>query len=272
MKILNHVLTRARPAQLIAAITAFHELASGDHEVRSLARIDDDDEESLAAVALLARFYPVGAIVRPRPATLGQACNEGLDKTGEWDAVTFTPDDAFPVTPHWDKGVATIIGARGCAAAAWNHVAYPGNCVAFMVSRRYLEAAGALFPELFPFWFTDTWVAQVYELAGARPMPIVSDMTLVGKSKVTAGMRDVGFWVEFWRRTRCLRIEEAERLRHALGWPAVETRPTIEKFERLDRRWNVAAIEAAHGADRDPPTERYLRVKARAEAWLEGRP
>ncbi len=271
MEISVVVLTRNRPARLITCITAFDTLSSGENNITYFVRYDDDDEATPRALSLLHDdgFKTIG-VKRPRPITMGQAWNECLPaiKAKGFDALSIMSEDVFTLTPQWDRGIPIMLD-RGLEAFCWSEYNDPSNANFPILSRKWVEAAGILYPEWFPFWFSDTWLSQVYEFALGQPMFLVQDMVMGGRHGKTQGMRDFQFWLDFWKATRGQRAREGEEIRRKLGWPEIDTGPTFAKFERLDQNWNVAAIEEARGADNaSPPTERYLVAKCRAEQWL----
>lgn len=273
MEIAVVVLTRERPAQLITCITALDTLSSGDNRISYVVRYDADDHATREIIELLPGERVV-AVERPRPLTMGQAWNECLPHMAkalpQWEALSVMSDDVFPATPNWDKGVEIMIRDRGLSTFSWLEFNDQNNSNFPVMTRDWIEASGMIYPEWFPFWFSDTWVTQVYEFATGQPMTRVADMVLVGRRGKTAQMREFQWWLDFWNATLKLRAEEGENIRKKLGWPEVTTGPIMEKFERLGRSWNVPAIVEARQvqSDDDPPPERYLIAKRRAAAWL----
>lgn len=272
MKIAMICMTRENPMGLLTALHALKSLSSGEHEIIYNVRVDLDDRQALDALSWYRSIgNDVAMTLGARPITLGQAWNESVPE-GEWDALGIICDDVIPLMPHWDRAIHQLIVDRGFHGFAWMEANDPTNVTYPILSRRYYEAQGRIFPTWFPFWFADTWLSQVYELAKGEPFTLVKDMQLGGVRGHTAGMRDLGFWVDFWRATRPLRVQEAQIVRDKMGWPEIDIIPILTKFTRLDWQWNVAAIEEARGANQGDAPERYLIAKERALRWLEENP
>lgn len=271
MKIAVGILTRDRPAGLIAAMQSLYATASGTHDIRYYVRCDRDDERTHRAVMCCDPQDPAPwMVIGERPETLGQAWNELAAKSAAWgwDAFCVITDDVVSITPNWDLGVAELIGPRGLLAFGWNDLIHPNNITYPVVSRRWYEAVGRLFPEYFPFWFSETWMAQVYDLVVGTQMPIASDMRITGPDTKTLNMRDVAFWVDLFAATLPMRAEEAFAVQLKLALPLVDTGPILAKCERLCAGYNVEAIEAHRRTDFDEPSPRYLAAKTRADQLL----
>lgn len=274
MKIAILIVTRKRPNQLVTCITSFDTLASGEHDISYYVRYDDDDDETPKALALIGEktflARKVIGICMPRPMIRGVAWNECLPRIirDGFDALIALPDDLFMLVPGWDRGVSVMINDRGCQVFSLREYNDNQNANYAVMTPRWIEAAGTIYPDWFPFWFADTWLTQVYEFALGQPLMIVADLILGGYRGTTQGMRDLAFWIEFWKATRILRQEEGIAIRRRLGWPEVPTQPVWDKFVRLDGKWNIPAIEAAMGAEKGEPSHRYFEARARAEEWV----
>ena len=276
MKIAVCLLTRENPAGLATAIMAADQLSSGLHDVRYFVRVERDDYVAHDAFRVIPKdiLCRLQVLDADRPITLGHAWNEvwryGLG--ADPDALVGFCDDVFPTFNVWDMGVAEMIEQRGVDVFAWRELANPSNITYPVFSKKWYQAAikseGRIYTEYFPFWFTDTWCAQVYQFALGQPMNIVADMTLGGRRATTMNMRDVKFWFDFWMATQKLRIEEGLRMRAAMGWPDADIRPMAEELLRLDLRMNPETVEKSRRVDFGPPSDRYLTAKATAEQWL----
>ena len=125
-------------------------------------------------------------------------------------------------------------------------------------------------PEYFPFWFGDTWVAEVYELAHCRPLPIIQNLPWGGKRGKTRGMRDLEFWFDFFAATRIERIAEARGVAFANSVKFDPPQAMLDDMKRRDaeQRARVPQFNEAFGADAGEPSETYLNMKATAQQWL----
>jgi hypothetical protein len=271
MKISVITATRCRPAGLITLSNMLWQLASGEHEITHWLSLDYDDD-------MLMGLLPVPEFVEtvwnPRPDSLGEVWNAPFRKMDRgWDVCTLIADDVYPITPHWDKAIAAISAEH--EVSAWrenNDPTGPGHTI---MTRKFVEALGGEpYTRWFPFWFDDPWLNEVHSFAFGRQIPIVTDLQLYARDHgVCQGMRDLTFWVDFWIATRCLRIEQGHRLAAVYGIEWLDSTPVIRFFEGLDQQWaeRIPRIERACGADDGEPSARYLRAKAKAQAWLNTR-
>ncbi len=268
MKIVVAILTRENPLGLITLVGGLHGLESGTNDVRYVVRYDGDDQASYEAVQGLSDWLPgkVYEVVLPRPVTLGEAWNDALRSARFWDwevCATF-PGDVIPMCDQWDSILAGFLSVDKHPGVSWTQLCDPQAPVFPCVRREWFDALGGkLFPEWFPFWFSDTWVIEVSNLAFGSRLPIVTNLILGGKHASTSGMRDLRWWFSAFAKTRVLRIREAETLASALGWPRVDPGPIIVEMEKSDdwQQGRVSQYEKVFNADVGVPSERYLKAK-----------
>lgn len=261
------ILSRGRPAGLVGAIHAFDATASGSVPVRYVVCCDDDDATIPAARGLL-EGYPVVWSVNPRPDALGRAWNLGAEAAGAWDVAVFTGDDTVPATRHWDRRV--MDNAASAPAFAWTEANDPENCTYWATTRRWHDAVGAACPELFPYWFNDTWVAEQHLFAFGRPIPIDRHLVMAGRRGTTREMREVAFWFRVFAATRAQRLTEARRIAAAHGMGAPDPAALLEWCSRWDAEQlsRVEIYNRAFAADVEPQTPRYRRLRGRAAELL----
>lgn len=273
MKITVPMPSLNRPAGLLSVLTALDALASGKHEITYVPLIDADDELTRLQVDdwMVQGMLPHNTHIRcaPRAGTISARVNAAMR---EFPADTYCPlpDDGHPMTQHWDEYFAGL-HAQAVPAFAWVEKNDPGNPTFIALSHRWVEAIGG-FSEYFPFWFADTWIAEVHALAFAKGIGIIQQLQMGGKRGVTQGMRDLGFWFEFFDRTRTERIAQAERLAKAHGFTVdvrkerAEILASLEESSR-NQLARVPIYEKSFHADQGEPSAQYLEVKRIAEAW-----
>ncbi len=261
MKIDVIIPSRGNPLRLMAVLTCFDALATGDHDITYRVVCDMDDPLTWKAVSALPGMeIAIHAGEGPLSARMNEAAREG-----DADVVTGAADDTFPLAQHWDGLIAVGIEG-GHPAFSWQEVNDPANTTMLVFSRRWLDAIGRMLPEYFPFWFGDTWVAEVYEMAYQRPLPIATNLPWGGKRGKTKGMRDLAFWFDFFAATREERLDEARELVGEIEInPAMLADMKKRDIEQLER---VPQFNEWFGADQGEPSALYLSTKARAEAWL----
>lgn len=262
--------TRGRPANAITLSNVLERTTSGEHQITHFLSCDTDDESRRQFLRpLIPRF--VQLVEMPRADSLGEAWNAPLTNIGpNWDICTFIGDDVMPLTPGWDKGIAWLVGKH--EVAAWCEDTDPNSPTYPIMTRRFVEAMdGKPYTDWFPFWFDDPWLNEVVTFATGRGIPIVTDLRLYAKSHgITQGMRDLAFWVEFFIAMRPRRIKQGHALAGRMGWTEPDPASPLELFTTLDGMWpgRIPLIEKACNANQGEPSERYLRAKARAQAWM----
>lgn len=274
MKIAVCIPTRKRPRLLIAAITALEQLASGENEIIFSVRVDDDDVAGRMALDTLQQELPVTVVVDKAPPTVGQKLNEAVAAV-QADAYFLSTDDIFPMTAGWDRGIATVIEEHRLHAFCFNHLQEPGNTTYPVLSAKWMDTLGQAVPELFPFWFTDTWLAEVYHMAFGTGMPIVQDLMLSGQRGRTTGLRDLRFWFDYFEATYPLRRDQARRLAKALHADVTLEQVTEAQRQHHERYLSqlerIPLYEKAFGEPmfEAMPDGAYAGLKQQAQAWME---
>lgn len=265
MKIAVAIMSRGRPLSLIGVVQALHALSSGQNDVAYRVGCDDDDPMTIGACHWMRQAgLPVARRVGPRPLGLGGAAAKLLDDEPDADAGTILADDMYPLTPHWDAVIAQAAG-RDPAGVWW----WLGEATAYcIVGRRWLAAAERLYPDYFPFWFDDTWLAEVRTMATGRA-PETLPIALAGRRGPTQRCRDLEFWFRFFANRLPERIAEAKTIAGKLGLPDVADRVAEAYAARLTRMLPHIARFTARFGDPRPPSVEYLACHARAVRLME---
>lgn len=262
------ILTRGRPAGLVAAVQALHATASGDVPINYVLCCDDDDPTIDQSVALL-EHLPITISRNPRPDALGGAWNLGARAAGEWDMALLTGDDTVPACWHWDRHMSA---RDDLPAFAWQELNDPTNVTYPVVSRRWFDAVGGkMVPAWFPYWFNDTWLAEVHMMAFGQPLPIASELPMAGRRGTTREMRELAFWFSVFTATRGMRENDAHMVAAAFRRPEPVRGQHAAFFAAWDAEQmsRVPLYNKAFAADTVPPTPRYLRLRAKAERLLD---
>lgn len=279
MKIAILIPSRNRPRMLSAAITALSELQSGENEVEYRVGFDEDDGATyrvLHDLNLLDHSFLAGKDTF----TIGQIWN-GLAKEPA-DIYSCMIDDAFPITPHWDREMVRL--ASQFQALSWYEVSAPQNCGYPTCTKVWLDKVGYIVPEHFPFWFMDTWFAEMVQFVTGQGVPVSTQMALYSKQEATQNLRDLDFWWGFFYVTRRIRIQES----FSLNIKDVDMIGAFEVGQRFEEFINTRMPFINSGQDRDmefrgerikelesdrgvksKPSFRYLLAKRRAEEYLE---
>lgn len=273
MKITTVVMSRKRPQGLLSVLTTLDALSTGTHDITYPVLLDTDDSVTLHHLEMWQEdgMLPKNTvpILADRDRTLNARMNEAAEKFPA-DLYYFSPDDGFPLMQHWDR---VFHAAKDLPAFAWLEKNDPGNATYITVSEKWRKALGRCFPEYFPYWFADTWIAEVHLLAFGKPIAVINQLAVGGKRGRTQGMRDLSFWFKFFAYTRTERIQEAETLAKAYGFTAnvLQTRQhflqQLEEGDQYQQR-RVPVYEKGLEANRDEPSPAYMKAKARAEEMM----
>lgn len=273
MRITLALPSRNRPAGLLSVLTAMDALATGNHDITYAVILDDDDYVTLEQFEHWERsgMLPDGVqkIVAARTQTINARVNHAI-KDHPAEIYSQIVDDGFPLTQHWD---AILHGAKNIPAFCWQEVNDPTNSTFLIISEDWHKVVGRFYPDYFPFWFADTWIAEVYNLAFSMPISIIQQLRMGGKRGTTLGMRDVAFWFRFFAFTRSERIAEAQMIRAAWGVKGdvrEDSEAALKRMEEGDayQLTQVKRYETVFKADLGAPSELYKLCKARAESWM----
>lgn len=274
MKITVGLPSRNRPAGLLAALKAFDSLATGANEITYAVIMDEDDYVTLEQFEHWEKsgMLPDGVrrFVAPRNKTVNARFNDAM-KLCPAEVYSQACDDSLPLAFHWDKLLAGAIAQ--VPAFNWQECNDPANATYPVLSQRWIEAVGRFYPEYFPFWFADTWIAEVFNIAFAKPIPVINQLQMGGKRGSTQGMRDLSFWFQFFAATRIERIAEATAVAKAFGFTLNAQTERAEILQRLRdgdtyQRNRAPVYEQAFKANVGEPSEVYKAAKFKAECWM----
>lgn len=271
MKIGIPVLARDSYLDLITVVNTTYRFRSGGNQIKFYIRYDNDDTITASAVEQLrCHDVPMEVLIGPRPETLGATINEMVKVAlaDGCDVITVLSDDLIPAHACWDQIIGTWVIDRKLDFFAWKDMQNLGLVTCPVVTAKWVYSVGHYMPEWFPFWFSDTWMHEVYVIASGKPALIIDELMLMptNDTRLTRGMRDLEFWVRFWNATQSIRIEDGLRARRNMDWPEIDLAPLLPQLHG-SHSWNVANSEELRG-EAGPAPERYQRAKKRAENWM----
>jgi hypothetical protein len=208
---------------------------------------------------------PVDVLIVPRPDGWGSKFNYCARKSSA-DVFVIWCDDQVITTKGWDKQVAETpdfcLGTRPAEIEAER---------AFAVTRGMADLMGFSAAPYFPYWFIDTWLYDVAELADCIHETTIE---IQGERGLSRGLRDLEFWSLFYARLMPLRMGAAHRIIKARGNVLDQdriARAATEQAFRLGRLSHFETVAALTKRGFDAPEdERYLRIKLGAEEMLKG--
>lgn len=266
MKISVLIPSRNRHKMLQEAIASLHVNASGKNEITYMVGADADDLDTVgASFELRANGVPVRWRVAPRGPSLGALVN-ALSLEAPADVYCSLCDDVVCLTKDWDEAIADEWRKRPDGVWWWST---QNDATFAIVSEKWRTAAGRIFTDYFPFWFDDGWLLQLWLYASGEP-GLGLAIRLQDRAPATHRMRDSAAWVDFyWSEARKReRMDEAMRIRAALGWPDVSHDPDKDMKLRADAYEWMAKVEEKRG-DKSTPTPEYLSALNRIKDMMQ---
>lgn len=270
MKLGICLVSRNNPGPLIGVIMGLWRLRSNLHELQFIIGQDQDDGglpfgDYLYEVTPL----PIRSIGERAP-TRGTAENRvlAIARDQNCELATLLTDRTFCITPGWDD-----ILARGVTELPlrplWWSCPHDNVCAIPIMPRGYLDALDWKWsPELFPFWFDDTWNQQIDLLIHGLPSKKIKASFAGQRGKTTRG-RDFGFWIDFFHRLLPMRVNLAETVAKAQGLEFKARPDVIQYFNSWHEQMAKGAdvLEQTFGDPRDPGPE-YAVARSNAEKIL----
>jgi len=271
MKIAVIIASRNNPQGLETVISTLSLLDSGAHSIGYYVAHDVDDNVTPQALQRLKTYgIDVQLFAGNRPLYLGQPYNDIAQKITDADVYCTCTDRFIPLTQHWDQAIALTMGKKDDCVFWWNsHV--PGGQLTFpIVSAKWLRASGRIYAACFPFWFDDTWLAELNAFVHGLPhlMPPIYFANV--RKHPTKRLRDLRFWMDVYIAKRPERMAHAADISRKLG---IKQAPNMEKiFEHCrvrERFWDEhwQEWEKIFG-DVSAPDATYLAAKAEADAFM----
>jgi len=251
--------------------------AGKDEGVEIIVGLDDDDQD-LDKVVELENFPGVRVSVNPFPQSVGALFNVlAKEASGNW-FIPF-PNDYTITTIDWAKKLRFAVERlpNGLGVAYLADQLYKGFSTFPVISRRTIELNGFFMPEFFPFLFGDTWWNEVGNLSGVK-QPIDAHVQIGLEHGNEHRLRDITLWASVFEATRPMRTETAIKIVKEIynsheseaDW-LVSTMPNRAGMCESSQ-WHMFQpyfLKQWDETDPEPPSTRYLRLKAGALALIE---
>ncbi len=164
--------TRSRPEKFTEVYTAACKLLSGEHEVRWLVSIDDDDESMQNHPMRLDPPAGVEFISGPRTTKVG-ACNAGLPGPWNWDVLVLLSDDMVPQVKSWDAIICAdlVHSFYDLDGALWYDDGFVGEKLDTLpiMGRPYYDRFGYVYEPGYQSVWCDNEFTDVGKLLGRLP-------------------------------------------------------------------------------------------------------
>lgn len=262
------IASRGRPEMLKTVVRSLDWLKSGNNHITYAIYHDERDPATAVAVDSLKPDVNIHAILGERPTSLGAPMNVLAASLPDADCFCVLADDVLPLSQHWDVGVQLLM--MDYPVVAWHDINDPNHPTYPIIGRKWYEAAGSIYPELFPFWFNDTWLFQVYIMAKGCDIICPRELMLGGNRGKTMGLRDFEVWADLFRVTRKEREDEAKAIADKMGLEFSVTEAMTKAFDKYDtflqKRKGLFEALLADGAT--PPAPGYEAMLERAKARI----
>jgi len=270
LKIAIAIASRGRPAALAGAVMAAWKLQSARHHLAFPIAVDEDDAATLAMIETLkAEGIPAVPVVAPQSPYLAAAQNRAIAAAQDADITTLLTDRTMVISPGWDIGIVDAAIKYPNRVMFWSCPSDPDTTVPIIPHTILERTDWRPLPELWVYWYSDTWLTEVDRMCFGGPSLRVRPMYSGSRQQTQRG-RDFAFWTQLFVATRPMRIAAAKKLNADLGLEWKDPPPEmIEDFLARDKHLldHAEDFQRMFGDNR-PPSEQYLEAKAKAEAMM----
>jgi len=180
------------PQALERTLRVFLDTASGKHEVVPLIVVDEAYDSLPDAI--------VGT---------GNHQKRVTDVMKGCDVYIAANDNMTCQTVNWDEIIVEKMALY--PAFSWTEESDPENRTLICMTQVWLDKTGG-FPDCFPFWFVDTWMAEICELIYGEKMPIIDSLRWSMSKERKSRKRNLSLWFQYFAFTRSKRIAIAEKI------------------------------------------------------------
>lgn len=271
MKLSVCIASRGHPQDLLTVIKSIDDRVVDPANTTISVALDSDDGSNPEPPSIKCELR---WSVAEREDSLGAKYNRA-QLNGQADWYILGADDNLFVTDGWDETIRKHASLYGTEPGLVYFGRLDGTLPTQMaIPHSFVQYQGFLFPPYWPFWFHDTWIDEIGHLTSRILWAPVHIQEIGGRGK-TRGLRDVIFWAEFFETLRPIREEIAQRIsaNHNPPWLQLEIEQKLEIYRkffaartyRLRDKDTAVSFERRMSVDA-PISERYLRIKSKAEA------
>lgn len=279
MKLNLVIAARAKPEELAYVIAECDRNIADTNNTMISVALDHDDDSLNQRTAPETRCELLWNVA-PREDSLGAKYSRAASLSPADLYVLGADDNAF-ITEGWDEKIrsrqALFPDSLGLVYFGRLDGTLPVNMA---IPHALLEVQGFLFPPYWPTWWHDTWTDEIAHMTGRHLWAEIAVEEIGGRGQ-TRGLRDVVFWAKLFEATRPEREQTAMRLNQLYNakfpWRLAQLEqalPLMRAFfsnrtQRLRDPATAGQYEKRMSHDA-PADERYMRIKAQAEAKLAG--
>ena len=250
--------SRNRPQGLKRMVSSLLDNAAKPDRVRIFVGLDDDDP----SLNQTEDMPNCDRVIRPPQNTVARMIDDLSYKAEQFCDATLRMDDDFICeTRGWDDNCECMTGL-----GFWlpDDPTHPGHFMSFSGMSTQMagwlrERQGFVHAPWFPFWFTDTWLNGLGDMASAKAVLDMKISQPEGRG-MTHGLRDLPFWTEFFEGFRQYRAHIAMHLIEDLYPDGILKRTALMKVQE---RFQIAALLM----QRIKAPEFIAKTASRAEAF-----
>lgn len=279
MKFRVVVNTHKKPHYAISCLTMAQSMESGLHEVGYTLAYDAEDiltDMEVTRTGSLLWNMVDRVDCQPKPQNINDIFNRNVPGKDDADFYVVFTDDGFCAAPAWDEFIAQRVPEyKGLPVVmGWNDQANPGQLTLPIVSRQWVEVSNRpLLDTVYPYWFSDTAINELYGFATGNYVPCFEYLLLVSKpGNPNPIIRDVDLWWDFYAFNRQERLEAGRSISRKLGIRVDEDRiqQMLSQHAERDALGRAATHEIFNTLEREPrkpPTDHYLKAVEYAK-WI----
>lgn len=267
------IASRGHPVDLLRVIAETDARIAKPENVTISVALDIDDDSNPERPQTKSKLaWNIG----PREDSLGEKYNRAA-RAAPADVYVLGADDNVFTTEGWDEKIREQMEAFQDGFGFVYFGRLDGTLPTQMaIPSALVETQGFLFPAHWPFWFHDTWTDEIAHMTG-RILWAGIEIEEIGGRGGTRGLQEVAFWTTLFETLRPEREKLAAILSGTFNppWLAMQLKQRREILQlffrsRMERLKNPAtAMQFQRRMSYDAkPEERYLRLKAKAEALI----
>ena len=270
--------SRGNPEGLITTCMYMAHTAKHIDKIKFCLRADIDDPDTIVAATKLSQYMDVSLTYGNRPKSMGLEHNHMASINPANYAYLVMNDTLFPCpviksapTPDhptaeiamgfWDEYVRMVVDDNAKADMSifcW-HLSDGKTGDYPIISKKWYDASGRIFPEYFPFWFDDQWLMSVHCMVHGTTFCRIESMLIHAPKRFVQRMRNNMVWVEFYQAKEHERIAEASKIREALGLDPEVPQTFIDLVRGYETRFHAEFHDKEQRlGDKREPDASYL--------------
>lgn len=263
MKLLINLATRGRPQIVLNTIQRTLPNITNPETV-FMVSVDSDDQTT---IDILKDLPGITLNIRPREDSVGEKFNRAL--ATEADLYMVMVDYVPHLTPGFDQKIIDANTFPDGIGVIYSHLANASFPTLNVVTRRYAELTGGIYPTYFPYWFIDHWLDDVARMVDR--INFVDVLVDISNKQPTMELRDISFWTQFYDAKEPERLAQANEIINHLLEPSWRKKLLRESFPLVTTRSRIinASVRQSMGTlGTIAADDRYTRILEHAKTLV----